>query len=77
MDGDYLTPDLVCEAIVNAPAISKIVKSKNPETGVREKLYIIKGFTLEGISIYTKGKFDKIENEEVFYVLISSKRATV
>jgi hypothetical protein len=73
---DNLTPELVKEAIDNATAISKTLRSKNPQTGVAEKLYIIKAFTSGGIFIYTKGKIDKLENKEVFYVLISSKRSS-
>jgi hypothetical protein len=73
---DHLTPGLVCDAIMNAPAITKKVRSKNPQTGIVEKLYVIKGFTFDGIFIYTKGKIDKLENKEVLYVLVSSKRST-
>jgi hypothetical protein len=76
MDSDYLMPDHVREAVMNAPAINKTVRSKNPQTGVSEKLYVIKGFTLAGLSVYTKGKIDKLEGQEIFYVFISSKRAT-
>lgn len=53
---DGLTPELVYEAILNAPVIFKKVRSSNPRTGKKEKLYIIKGMTFEGIDIYTKGK---------------------
>jgi hypothetical protein len=73
---DHLTPGLVCEAIMNAPAIAKKVRSKNPRTGIREMLYVIEGFTVDGMSIYTKGKIEKLERKEVFYVIISSKRST-
>jgi hypothetical protein len=76
MDIDHLTRDEIREAILNAAVISKTVRSKNPQSGAVEKLYVIKSVTLQGIFVYTKGKFDKIENEEVFYVLISSKRST-
>jgi hypothetical protein len=72
---DHLTPGLVCEAIMNAPAISKKVRYKNPRTGLPEKLYIIEGFTVDGMVVYTKGKIDKLENKEVLYVLVSSKRS--
>jgi hypothetical protein len=73
---DDIAPDQVCEAILNAPFISKTLGSKNPSTGVAEKLYVIKGAADDGVFIYTKGKIDKIEGREVFYVLISSKRST-
>jgi hypothetical protein len=32
--------------------------------------------TFDGIDVYTKGKILKHQGEEVFYVLISSKRST-
>ena len=76
MTVDDLTPELVSEAIVNAPIVNKTLRSKNPQTGVAEKLYVIKGVTDGGIFIYTKGKIDKLKDKEVFYVLISSKRST-
>jgi len=76
MDIDQLTRDEVREAIMNAAVISKTLRSKNPLSGAVEKLYVIKSVTLSGIFVYTKGKFGKIENDEVFYVLISSKRST-
>lgn len=73
---DHLTPGHICEAILNAPAITKKVRSRNPQTGLPEKLYIIEGFTFDGLLIYTKGKIDKLDDKEVFYVLVSSKRST-
>jgi hypothetical protein len=76
MAADGLTPELVYEAILNAPAIFKKVRSRNPRTGKRERLYIIKGMTFEGMNIYTKGKIITKERMDVFYVLISSKRST-
>lgn len=76
MKVDHLLPEMVFEAIWNAPSIYKTVRSKNPRTGKRETLYIIKGLTLEGMLIYTKGKIADYEGQEVFYVIISSKRST-
>jgi hypothetical protein len=74
---DHLSEHLVCEAIVNAPAITKSIRSKDPDTGKRETLHIIKGLTFDGLLIYTKGKIKKIETKEVFYVIISSKRSVL
>jgi len=72
---DHLDRGRVMEAIVYAPAIDKKVRSKNPRTGEREYLYIIKGLSLDGILIYTKGKIEKNnEGDETFYVFISSKK---
>ncbi|MDZ7290885.1 MAG: hypothetical protein ONB44_14645 [candidate division KSB1 bacterium] len=76
IEADQLTEDLVCEAILNAPAIAKIQRSRKPESGKREILYVIKGLTYDGLLIYTKGKFKTIGQQEVFYVVISSKRST-
>jgi hypothetical protein len=76
MYADGLTQELVFEAIINAPAITKALRSRNPRSARRETLYIIKGLTYDGLTIYTKGKFAMLQGQEVFYVLISSKRST-
>jgi hypothetical protein len=76
MTRDSLTPELVYEAILNAPAIFKVLRSRNPKSGRSERLYVIKGLTFDGIDIYTKGKVLKKEGIDVFYVLISSKKST-
>jgi hypothetical protein len=76
MDIDALVPELVYEAILNAPAVTKTLRSRNPVSGKREILYVIKGLTFDGLAIYTKGKILKYAEQEVFYVFISSKRST-
>ncbi|MHC4166665.1 MAG: hypothetical protein ACYSWQ_06895 [Planctomycetota bacterium] len=76
MARDALTPELVYEAILNAPAIFKVLRSRNPKSGTSERLYVIKGLTFDGVDIYTKGKVLKKEGIDVFYVLISSKKST-
>ena len=76
MSADMLTPEIVYEAILNAPAIFKSLRSRNPKTGKAERLYVIKGMTFDGLEIYTKGKIMKMEGIDVFYVLISSKKST-
>jgi hypothetical protein len=76
MEADGLTRRDIRNAIVNAPAINKVLRSRNPRTGSAETLYVIKGVTYDGIFVYTKGKIDKAGNEEVYYVFISSKRST-
>jgi hypothetical protein len=73
---DDLTAELVYEAILNAPAIFKVLRSRNPKAGKSERLYVIKGLTFDGMDVYTKGKILKREGVEVFYVLISSKKST-
>ena len=72
---NILNEELVCEAIINAPSISKTLRSKDPFSGRRENLYIIKGLTYDGLLIYTKGKISKIADQEFYYVLISSKKS--
>jgi hypothetical protein len=76
MAAESLTPELVYEAMLNAPAIFKTLRSRNPRTGRTERLYIIKGMTFDGLDIYTKGKIVTKEGVDIFYVLISSKRST-
>jgi len=76
MARDALTPELVYEAILNAPAIFKVLRSRNPRTKKVERLYVIKGLTFDGLEIYTKGKILEKEGVDIFYVLISSKRST-
>jgi hypothetical protein len=73
---DALTPELVYEAILNAPSIFKVLRSRNPKTRRSERLYVIKGLTFDGLAVYTKGKILKKEGIDVFYVLISSKKST-
>lgn len=76
MARDALTPELVYESILNAPAIFKALRSRNPQTKKAETLYVIRGLTFDGLDIYTKGKILKKEGVDIFYVLISSKRST-
>ena len=73
---DALTPELVYEAILNAPAIFKVLRSRNAKAKKNERLYVIKGLTFDGVDVYTKGKMLKRGRVEVFYVLISSKKST-
>jgi hypothetical protein len=76
MVADSLTPEIVYESILNAPAIFKTMRSRNPRTRKVETLYVIKGLTFDGLGIYTKGKILKREGVDIFYVLISSNRST-
>jgi hypothetical protein len=75
MDRDSLSEELVMEAILNAPGISKVIRSKRPSRGGKEYLYVIVGLTYDDIPVYTKGKIVKSDDRERFYVLISSKRS--
>lgn len=76
MAADGLTRELVYEAILNAPIINKKLRSRDPDSGQPDTLYVIKGFSYDGVAIYTKGKIKTEKGKEVFYVLISSKRST-
>lgn len=76
MAAEALTPELVYESILNAPAIFKALRSRNPRTRKPEILYVIKGLTFDGLAVNTKGKILSQEGVDVFYVLISSKRST-
>lgn len=76
MFADSLAETDVLESILNANGIKKTIRSKNPQSGKRERLYIIESFTYDGLLIYTKGKIAKDETgKETLYLLISSKRS--
>ncbi|HKQ49054.1 MAG TPA: hypothetical protein VJZ71_13370 [Phycisphaerae bacterium] len=72
LDADGLQEADVLESIMNADHIKKTIRS-SAHTG--EKLYVIESPDYHGTLIYTKGKFTKLEDEEIFYFLISSKRS--
>lgn len=76
MLADNLSRTEVLESILNAQAISKVLRSRAvARKGRAERLYIIQGFTYDNILVYTKGKLQRERGEEVYYILISSKRA--
>jgi hypothetical protein len=76
MECDGLTDLDVAEAILNAVAIFKKIRSTNPlRKRRREYLYIIQSTNLEGLLIYTKGKLVKEAGQDSYYFLVSSKRA--
>lgn len=73
-----LTDAEVVESLLNARSIAKVLRSRSRfRSHSREKLYIIKGLSDDGTLIYTKGKIARHGGAEVFYVLVSSKVATV
>lgn len=77
MAADDLEPGEVEESILNAQMIEKTLRSRSPRRrSSTEKLYVIKSFSYTGTLIYTKGKIDRREGEEFFYVLVSAKIAT-
>ena len=64
------------ESIVNANAIKKTVRSRSRSRELsRELLYVIESPTYTGVWIYTKGVLRRKGNQEIFYVLVSSKLA--
>ncbi len=77
LHADGLDPDDAFEALLNAQAIKKVLRSK-PRAGARgaEKLYVIESFNYRGTLLYTKGRFAREAGEEVYYLLISSKIST-
>ena len=76
MECDGLTELDVAESIINAVAIYKTIRSISPfRKRRREYLYVILSTNLLGMPIYTKGKLEKQADTEVYYFLISSKRA--
>lgn len=77
MECDGLTDLDVAEAILNAVAIFRKIRSTSPRrTRAKEYLYIIQSTNLEGLLIYTKGKLVKEAGQDSYYFLVSSKRAT-
>lgn len=76
METDGITELDVGESILNAVAIYKRIRSTNPARGkVKEYLYVIQSANLDGLAIYSKGKLVREAGEDVYYFLISSKRA--
>ncbi len=75
MEADDLEVIDIRESLVNAVAIYKTLRSTNPRSGMRERLYIIQSPNLAGVAIYTKGKLTVEDGLETYYLLVSSKRA--
>jgi hypothetical protein len=75
MELDGLTTLDVAESILNAVAIYKKLRSDSPARAGREYLYVIQSPNLDGLAIYSKGKLVKQGGTEIYYFLISSKRA--
>ena len=76
LEADGLAELDALEAIINALAIYKTLRSRSPHRSKPgEKLYVIQGTNLEGVLVYTKGKFRTIGGVETYYFLISAKRS--
>jgi hypothetical protein len=66
----------VLEAVVNAPAIYETLRSRSTRRDAQnERLYVIVGFTHEGIFVYTKGALRRFAGEGWFYLFVSAKRS--
>ena len=76
LEADGLAELDALEAITNAVAIYKTLRSRNTRRSKPgEKLYVIQSTNLEGVLLYTKGKFTKMGGVETYYFLISAKRS--
>ncbi len=76
MESDGLTELDVAESILSAVAIYKKLRSQNPgQPRAREYLYVIQSTNLEGLPVYTKGKLVRHGHVDLYYFLVSSKRA--
>jgi hypothetical protein len=76
MQADGITELDVAESILNAVAIYKKIRSRSVYRRQRvEYLYVIESPNLDGLAIYTKGKFVRETDIETYYFLISPKRA--
>lgn len=76
MKADCLIELDVIESILNAVAIYKKIHSRSPfRQHAKEYLYIIQSPNLEGLVIYSKGKFVLEAGVETYYFFVSAKRA--
>lgn len=76
LEADGLERDDAVEAVLNAPMIQKIIRSRRRvRASSREKLYVIESFSYTGTLIYTKGKIAREAGQEVFYFFVSAKRS--
>lgn len=76
MEADDLVESDAVESILEADAIYKTIRSTSPRRGRhREYLHIIQSANLDGLFIYTKGKLVAEAGIEVYYFLVSAKRA--
>jgi hypothetical protein len=72
---DDLAAADVVEAIMNAPAVTKVLRSRSGRRGApRERLFVIVGSTFDGLLLYTKGTIRRVAGEDTYYFLVSSKR---
>jgi hypothetical protein len=78
MAADGLSAGSVIESIANAQAITKTVRSRSDSKRYPgERLYVIKSFRCDGTLICTKGAIVRQAGQDVFYVFVSAKIATI
>ncbi len=78
LEEDGLLESEVIESLVNAQRIDKVIRSRSrSRRSSHEKLYVIKSISYDGTYIYTKGTIVHYAEGDVFYVLVSSKIATI
>lgn len=76
MKADGLTELDVAESILNAVAIYKKIRSTSPfRRGRKDYLYVIESTNLIGLAIYSRGKLVREGGSELYYFLVSSKKA--
>jgi hypothetical protein len=76
MEADSLTELDIAESILNAIVIYKVLRSTSVHRKTPgERLYVIQSVNLNGLLIYTKGKLILEAESEIYYFLISSKKA--
>ncbi len=78
LEVDGLQESEVVESLVNAQRIDKVIRSRSRwRRSSHEKLYVIKSLSYGGTFIYTKGTILHHAEGDVFYILVSSKIATI
>jgi ribosomal protein S3 len=76
MELDGLTELDIVESIANAVAIFKRIRSTSPfRKRAKQYLYVIQSTNLRGVPIYSKGRLAGETGAEVYYFLVSAKRA--
>lgn len=76
LERDRLDPEDALEAIVGAPCIHRVLRSRSSgRSRPGEWLYVIIGVSFTGIPIYTKGTIRREGRRDVLYILVSSKRS--
>lgn len=76
MESEGLNKGDVLQSLYSAVAVYKTIRSTSPyRSAQREMLHVIISPNWTGVPIYTKGKFAKSTGQEIYYLLVSSKKA--